>query len=229
MKTTTSIVINDTNTNSSPKIILFWTTFFGAHVWSKLEKDLNESCPANNCRITSDRGMLNESDAVMFHFWNDKLDLIPPFRRPDQRYVYLNFESALRSRNYFPWKKIPRNFFNLTGTYRLDSDFFGKTFYGFEFERKEIVQPRSNDLTNYYGVNITGKTKLAAWFVSNCKTSINREGYVRELRRHIPVDVFGKCLENHKSCSRKKTLKISRFTTSKPTVIRCWRTNIFST
>ena len=79
MKTTTSIVINDTNTNSSPKIILFWTTFFGAHVWGKLKLDLNKSCPANNCRITSDRGMLNESDAVMFHFWNDKLDLIPPF------------------------------------------------------------------------------------------------------------------------------------------------------
>ena len=183
---------------------MFWTTFFGAHVWGKLKLDLNKSCPANNCRITNNRRMLNESDAVMFHFWKDKLDSIPPCRRPDQRYVYLNFESALRSRNYFPWKKIPRNFFNLTGTYRLDSDFFGKTFYGFEFERKEIVQPRSNDLTNYYGVNITGKTKLAAWFVSNCKTSINREGYVRELRRHIPVDVFGKCLENHKSCSRKK-------------------------
>ena len=183
---------------------MFWTTFFGAHVWGKLKLDLNKSCPANNCRITNNRRMLNESDAVMFHFWKDKLDSIPPCRRPDQRYVYLNFESALRSRNYFPWKKIPRNFFNLTGTYRLDSDFFGKTFYGFEFERKEIIQPRSNDLTNYYGVNITGKTKLAAWFVSNCKTSINREGYVRELRRHIPVDVFGKCLENHKSCSRKK-------------------------
>ncbi len=151
--------------------------------------------------------MLNESDAVMFHFnWNDKLDPIPPFRRPEQRYVYVSFESALRSRINFPWKKIPRDFFNWTATYRLDSDLFGKTFYGFDFERKEFIQPRINDLTNYYGFNITAKTKLAAWFVSNCKTSINREGYVRELRRHMPVDVFGKCLENHKSCPKEKKL-----------------------
>ncbi|EFX82223.1 hypothetical protein DAPPUDRAFT_302634 [Daphnia pulex] len=166
--------------------------------------DLNEQCPSHNCRLSTDRRLLNESDAVIFHFWNDKLDRIPTYRSPHQYYVYLNFESAIRSRNHFPWRKIPHDFFNLTATYRLDSDFFGKMFYGFQFERLESIQPTSDDLTNYYGVNITAKTKLAAWFVSNCQTSINREGYVRELGRHIPVDVFGNCLENHKSCPRKK-------------------------
>jgi hypothetical protein len=194
----------DNKYSGNSKTILFWTTFFGGHIWSKLKMDLNAECPSHNCRLVTDRRLLNESDAVMFHFWNDKLDQIPTYRRPDQRYVYLNFESPTRSRNHFPWKKIPRDFFNLTATYRLDSDLFGNMFYGFKFERKESVQPRSDDLTNYYGINITAKTKLAAWFVSNCKTSVNREGYVRELRRHIPVDVFGKCLENHKSCPREK-------------------------
>ncbi|XP_046448041.1 alpha-(1,3)-fucosyltransferase C-like isoform X1 [Daphnia pulex] len=195
---------NETNSHDIPKTILFWTTFYGEHVWNKLKMDLNEECPNHNCRLTTDRRLLNESDAVIFHFWQDKLDRIPTCRRPDQYYVYLNFESAIRSRSYFPWRKIPRDFFNLTATYRLDSDFFGKMFYGFQFDRLESIQPTSVDLTNYYGVNITAKTKLAAWFVSNCQTSVNREGYVRELRRHIPVDVFGKCLENHKSCPRKK-------------------------
>lgn len=188
------------NSDNKSKTILFWTTFYGGNVWSKLRMDLNESCPDNNCRLTTDRRLLNESDAVIFHFWHDKLDSLPAFRRPDQRYVYLNFESAVRSRNYFPWKQIPPNFFNWTATYRLDSDLFGKMFYGFQFENKSSPLVGQNNLTNYYGLNVTSKTKMAAWFVSNCQTSINREGYVRELSRYIQVDVFGKCLENHKSC-----------------------------
>jgi hypothetical protein len=40
------------------------------------------------------------------------------------------------------------------------------------------------------------------------KLRLIERGYVRELGRHIPVDVFGKCLENHKSCLRKKDASI---------------------
>ncbi|KAI9551468.1 hypothetical protein GHT06_021801 [Daphnia sinensis] len=170
--------------DNASKTILFWTTFYGGNVWSKLRMDLNDSCPENNCRLTTDRRLLNKSDAVIFHFWQDKLDSLPAFR----------------SRNFFPWKQIPPHFFNWTATYRLDSDLFGPMFYGFQFANKNSVLMRPNDLTNYYGLNITSKTKMAAWFVSNCQTSINREGYVRELSRYVQVDVFGKCLENRKSC-----------------------------
>jgi len=34
---------------------------------------------------------------------------------------------------------------------------------------------------------------LALWVVSHCKTSSNREGYVKELQKYIEVDMFGKC------------------------------------
>lgn len=128
------------------------------------------------------------------------MDRLPTCRRPEQHYIYWNFESAIRSRNHYPWDKIPRPFFNLTVTYRLDSDFFEKTFGGFGFEPKENVKQK--DLANYCGINITSKSKIAAWFLSNCKTSINREVYVRELQKHILIDVFSKCLDNHKSCPR---------------------------
>lgn len=197
-------LLDDQNSANKSKMILFWTTFYGANVWSKLRMDLNESCPNSNCQLTTDRRLLNESDAVIFHFWNDELDVLPAFRTSNQRYVYLNFESAVRSRNRIPSEKIPPNFFNWTATYRLDSDFFGKMFYGFQFESQLTVLVEPNNLTSYYGLNIITKTKMAAWFVSNCHTSVNREEYVRELSRYIPVDVFGKCLENHKSCPLKK-------------------------
>jgi hypothetical protein len=187
------------------KTILLWLPV--SYEWSIQMSLKNCSVVNNSCRLTTDRRQLNESDAVVFHFRSgSELDHLPIFRRPHQLYVYLNFESAIRSRSDFPWGKLPRHFFNLTATYRLDSDLVETTYGGFQFVPKEklIVQQKADDWTNYYGINITSKTKIAAWFVSNCKTLVNREGYVRELRKYISVDVFGKCLENPKSCPRKK-------------------------
>ncbi|CAF0942985.1 unnamed protein product [Didymodactylos carnosus] len=39
----------------------------------------------------------------------------------------------------------------------------------------------------------TEKTKLIAWFVSNCNTHSRREEYVNELKKHVPVDIYGDC------------------------------------
>ena len=36
------------------------------------------------------------------------------------------------------------------------------------------------------------KTQIA-WIVSHCHTSSDREGYVRELQKHISVDIYGHC------------------------------------
>ena len=43
---------------------------------------------------------------------------------------------------------------------------------------------------------------LAVQFVSNCHSSSKREAYVRELRRFIPVDIYGKCGEF--KCAKEK-------------------------
>lgn len=40
---------------------------------------------------------------------------------------------------------------------------------------------------------ISNKTKGVAWIVSNCHSSSDREEYVIELKKYIPVDVYGKC------------------------------------
>ena len=37
------------------------------------------------------------------------------------------------------------------------------------------------------------KKKLVAWFVSHCRTKSDRESYVKELQKHTPVDIYGKC------------------------------------
>ena len=37
------------------------------------------------------------------------------------------------------------------------------------------------------------KTKLAFWLNSHCKTDSKREEYVKSLRKHINIDIYGKC------------------------------------
>ena len=197
-------VIAEDATNNY-KTILFWNTwFFGK---ADVEKDLFitfEDCPVN-CRIIHNRSLVNESDAIFFHIaTGDKLGQLPTHRRPNQRYVFLTLESPeseVTDRNIS--RNIPPHFFNWTATYRLDSDLIGNSCYGWKFQPKKTpVSSRRPGVENYYGINITGKTKTAAWFVSHCKTKVNREGYVLELQKHVPVDVFGNCLPNSKSCPR---------------------------
>ena len=48
----------------------------------------------------------------------------------------------------------------------------------------------------------TFQVGLAVQFVSNCHSSSKREAYVRELRRFIPVDIYGKCGEF--KCAKEK-------------------------
>ena len=44
---------------------------------------------------------------------------------------------------------------------------------------------------------IGNKTKPVAWLVTHCNTSSKRESYVNELRKFIPVDIYGKCNSLH--------------------------------
>ncbi|KAK8773194.1 hypothetical protein V5799_012273, partial [Amblyomma americanum] len=52
-----------------------------------------------------------------------------------------------------------------------------------------------------------GKSKMVVWPVSNCNTSGKREHFVHELRKHIYVDVYGKC--GDRNCSRSRACYLS--------------------
>ena len=95
-------------------------------------------------------------------------------------------------------------FFNWTMTYRLDSDIVNRDSYGFIVPRRRTLPsmypiPHRGDTTFLErkdgppSSQTSSKKKLAAWFVSNCVTSIQREDYVKELSRYVPVDIYGKC------------------------------------
>ena len=82
---------------------------------------------------------------------------------PHQLYVFLTLESAaypgtsIGSVGLSAWD----NFFNISMTYRQDSDVFLP--YGRVVEAKRVERPKKP-------IKMRKKKYLAAWLVSNCKT-----------------------------------------------------------
>nr|CAH0110645.1 unnamed protein product [Daphnia galeata] len=116
-------VINDV------KRILFWTTFFGVKDYGfGIGRDVFAiaKCPVNNCETTTDRNVLNQSDAVIFHPYDVNVKDLPRHRAVHQRYIFFFFEAHQSYRNYpiFQNSVTNINFFNWTMTYRRDSDVY---------------------------------------------------------------------------------------------------------
>ncbi|RMZ95415.1 Glyco 3-alpha-L-fucosyltransferase A, partial [Brachionus plicatilis] len=110
--------------------------------------------------------MINKADLVIVHM-RDGISSIPLDRNQNQRWVFTLFESPVHSPNLKKFNGI----FNLTATYRVDSDF--PFFY----------------TTNF----LAGKTDFAAAVISNCGGTSKRLELIRELQKYVSVNVFGKC------------------------------------
>jgi len=87
---------------------------WGSHIISGRHVFMQQKCPVNACRLTGNRSQMNEADLVVFKdvFMSPKLR-----RSPDQLWVIYMLECPLNTQNF-----IDKNVFNLTATYRHDSD-----------------------------------------------------------------------------------------------------------
>lgn len=153
-------------------------------------------CSISNCRLIHNRSLISNSDAVVF--FGTRLPKRPPPRgSSEQLWIWFNMESPCHKTLFRHFgnpsncnTKSPalickwNNLFNRTMSYRKDSDIF--TPYGEIFKR---LVPLNEDYTKF----VQSKTKLALWLVSNCKTPSKRMKYVKELRKYMSVDVYGKC------------------------------------
>ncbi|XP_055880072.1 alpha-(1,3)-fucosyltransferase C-like isoform X3 [Biomphalaria glabrata] len=93
----------------------------------------------------------------------------------------------------FPYDRW-KNVFNWTFTYRTDSDIFApSTLLAWRHHSLLLTDAQYLELAR-------NKTKMAAWFVSNCDTPSQREQYVQVLQKYIEVDIYGKC--GNLSCPR---------------------------
>ena len=191
------------STSPPIKTILYWNSFFGFKDFMfgfQQQPFIDAKCPVTTCYLTDDRTLFNQSDVVIFSIQGLNLTDLPSYRFSRQRFVFYEMESPATTDPLPLLHNLTRyGFFNWTMTYRLDSDILNRDAYGVVVPvgnstlSSEYPRRGAGPSRNYSPVNISGKKKLAAWFVSNCVTSSHREDYVKELVKYIPVDIYGKC------------------------------------
>ncbi|XP_038597458.1 3-galactosyl-N-acetylglucosaminide 4-alpha-L-fucosyltransferase FUT3-like [Tachyglossus aculeatus] len=183
---TTEVVLDYVKEETYKLVILLWT-------WPFHHPFPLESCPPlhgnHDCHFTANRSWLLSADAVIVHHRDvqgNPRQLTQIRRDPSQRWVWFNLESPSNSRNLGAMD----NLFNMTMSYRSDSDFF--TPYG-------SLEPQ-DEPENF---TIPPKSKMVAWAVSNWNPSSRRVQYYEELKKHLQVDVFGR---QHKPLPRSQLL-----------------------
>eukprot|EP00092_Neocalanus_flemingeri_P045591 GFUD01051004.1.p1 GENE.GFUD01051004.1~~GFUD01051004.1.p1 ORF type:complete len:409 (-),score=78.35 GFUD01051004.1:23-1249(-) len=200
---------------SSPKTILFWTSFYGDTSWKGvfqqlLGKDLGGpdsfmmmECPETRCRLTSNRSLLDNVsmyDAIVFNQRNLDLADLPPSdsRLPHQTYVHFSYESPAWDQTDKTAANMMNGLFNLSFSYRMDNVIdapFGRFIKienhpeGAELDQLIINFGKSN-------TNLAAKdsnTSLASMMVSNCHTKSGREDLVTLIQKLTTVNVYGQC------------------------------------
>ena len=191
---------NTRSVTQKPFVILVYTQFFGTKEWIKITDDCSSpEIPGNSCRkdmvdLTYDKKRYAESEFVIFHARDmpgvDHLKTIMKNKPSSQFWIYFLQESP----NATPDTRPLNGMFDLTMTYRSDSDFWWPygSYRGIPFEK-----------TSQLDFSV-GKDKLVSWMVSNCNSHL-RNSFVHELQKYITVDVFGSCSRKFgesKSCPR---------------------------
>ncbi|XP_068103955.1 4-galactosyl-N-acetylglucosaminide 3-alpha-L-fucosyltransferase FUT5-like [Hyperolius riggenbachi] len=156
-------------------LVLIWVWPFGDHFpLDRCEADFRIS----RCNLTANRSVYNMADAVVMHHVDIMYDKksMPQEPRPHfQHWVWFNMEPPLIIKNLDHLDGL----FNMTLTFRKDADIFRP--YGRLVAFKEP-----------HPFTIPAKSKLVAWVVSKFYPGVWRTKYYEELKKHIPIDVYGK-------------------------------------
>jgi len=181
-----SINFDCLNQSSDIKKILFWNSFFGQSSYGydvgKISPFVKKNCPVTSCELITDKTRINESDLVLVHL-RDGYSQFPSYRPKKQRWVFVLYESPVHSADFTNFN----GFFNMTSTYKIDSDFpgFYEVYSGIRWAPNNNFDKNKDYLKN--------KTDFAAAVISNCGGTSGRLGYIRELQKHISVTIYGQC------------------------------------
>ena len=186
-------LITSANTTRTPRktLLLVYNGFFGNKEWITGNEDCAiprtraMPCVKDKFEVTHDKQRFYESDFVLVHTASDLPSLrhLKAMRRQkpsSQLWIYCTMESPVSKSNELT--RYLNELFDLSFTYRTDSSFW-KPYSS--YEEIPFVNLSHQDFS-------AGKGKLVSWIVSNCKPQL-RKSFVRELQKHITVDVFGRC------------------------------------
>lgn len=193
--------------------ILLWSSFFEDPRWKLPDDKLGPDqfredlrCPVYQCELSNQHDFLpslDMYDAIVFHVAQPfpLLTPLPSVRRPEQTYVFALMEPPGETKHRL---SDEQNFYNLTMSYRLDSDIVWPYARLLDTQTGARVapslqphwrQPPTSESWNDTEILSLWptKTKMAAWFVSHCETLSQREKLAAALQQHIEVDIYGSC------------------------------------
>ncbi len=195
--------------------ILYWTKFF--RYPSGYESFYSSYSPCEwNCHFTTNRSKLDESHLLVFNardLFDNHTDM-PPTRKPHHIWMLHNTEPP-----WFTFLKLKdfNGVFNWTSFVRFDSDvptFYGKAIPKYNIDKNKTTTSRTSGETMDLNIEqdqsiqpFKKRTKMVTWMASNCITKNSREFYVRELKRYLEVDRYGKCGELYCTKNKKKCAK----------------------
>jgi len=142
---------------------------------------LRDNCPITDCWNTHNRSRAREADALLISEigMSTRRFYLPKPR--GQIWIAQHRESPLHNRID---PKSVRGLINWTATYRHDSTIPFRIPYKLVPSGTTTAAVVSGDRGINYAAN---KTKLVAWFVSNCWASNNRMRYAQQLSKFIKV------------------------------------------
>uniref|UniRef100_A0A7E4VUV8 Fucosyltransferase n=1 Tax=Panagrellus redivivus TaxID=6233 RepID=A0A7E4VUV8_PANRE len=181
--------------NDKIPLVLLYTKFFGGSMMPSSEY----YCPWK-CNFTEDQSTYNIADAVLFHSRNANYDFtLSKSVNPLRLNVFYSMEASPNEN--IRGKHFPPDFFNVTMSFRRDSDIW-QAYDKFESALPEdLGNPDVTWSDEAVNTVIAQKSKLAIQFVSNCNTHSGREFLVNELlNKTSDIDVFGHC--NKQECNR---------------------------
>ncbi|KAL0150838.1 hypothetical protein M9458_053857 [Cirrhinus mrigala] len=131
----------------------------------------------HGCRLTDDRSQFKSAHGVLFHHGEIRENDMPTLQRPPfQKWIWMNMESPSNSAPH----STLNNLFNLTATYRQDSDIMVP--YG-------QISEKTGGSTTYENPH---KNKLVCWIVSNWNSNHKRLQYYENLKQHISIETYGR-------------------------------------
>lgn len=173
---------------NKPKVILMFTKWFGLQEWEYRMPDRFEAdaspCPQTNCVLSYNQSQMRDSDALLFH----GEDLPPAWALQELRqkdyeklWIWHYLESPAHSKTDF---SSFNDLFNWTFTYKRRSEIY--------FPYYQVVTLSENSTRPRKGTDFSkGKNKMVMAAISNC--NVQRLNMVRELKRHVSFDLYGKC------------------------------------
>ncbi|ALC50016.1 FucTC [Drosophila busckii] len=207
-------------TTTANRRILLWSSFFEDARW-KLPYDTlgpqefrdELQCGVYQCELSNQHDYLPALelyDAIVFHAAQPfpLLKSLPKRRNPSQLYVFALLESPGETKHRL---SDEQDFYNLTMSYRLDSDIVWP--YARLLDKQTRAQVAPSAAPHWRQPPAVGawndsdvwrlwptKSKMAAWFVSHCETLSLREKLAAALEQHLQLDIYGKC--GKLSCAR---------------------------